>query len=405
MGVGDSYTIKVNSLTLGIDNMAEKIMKYLEMETGGKSYKAHKYSLDNAEIPSIDYGEYNKVWEKYAETEPPKNYKSLKEKCEELKHYDINLLTYFLDGSRRVYKVDDIAYNKGKNRSGIYPVIAGQIAVGCLKRINKRMKKCIFNCEWDLALPSIADADGKPGFFEALNEKIKRNTNITRLTNSDMQLANIFSYSTSYANKEKYEDKGIIKIQDRMIELEKQTVSDLVKKKLLNQRNYLVKDGSLEYRKSKCSNKNEELIFKNNYNWVIGVSKNFNPEICKDKKGKSNPGFIAELPLYSRTPVAEYSYDNTKFAVWYVRIRDKEKTLSPFDGILKVEKILVNDDELDKGIETEYVDSLSASLINERTPTCYGSDPRWANHIYPVYLTEQYVKSKFISTESFLHLF
>jgi predicted nuclease of restriction endonuclease-like (RecB) superfamily len=41
----------------------------------------------------------------------------------------------------------------------------------------------------------------------------------------------------------------------------------------------------------------------------------------------------------------------------------------------------------------------------ERNPVCYGSDMRWANHLYPVYLTERYVKSHYLSTESFLHLF
>jgi len=34
-----------------------KVMNILADETGGKSYKAHKYSLDNAERPSIDYDE------------------------------------------------------------------------------------------------------------------------------------------------------------------------------------------------------------------------------------------------------------------------------------------------------------------------------------------------------------
>ena len=32
-------------------------------------------------------------------------------------------------------------------------------------------------------------------------------------------------------------------------------------------------------------------------------------------------------------------------------------------------------------------------------------DARWANHLYPVFLTESYVKSRYISTEMFLHLF
>jgi hypothetical protein len=94
-----------------------------------------------------------------------------------------------------------------------------------------------------------------------------------------------------------------------------------------------------------------------------------------------------------------------KFAVWYIRLRAKEQTRTPFDGILKVEKILVTVEETESGIDSELVDTLSAYLINERNPVCYGSDLRWANHIYPVYLTESYVKSRYLSAESFLHLF
>ena len=141
---------------------------------------------------------------------------------------------------------------------------------------------------------------------------------------------------------------------------------------------------------------------------MIGASKNFNPEVCEDINGKPNPGFIAELPLYHRTPVAEYTtpmLDDIKFAVWYVRLRDRLQTRTPFDGILKIEKILVTEEENENGIDSELVDTLSSYLINERNPVCYGSDLRWANHIYPIYLTESFVKSRYLSAESFLHLF
>lgn len=63
------------------------------------------------------------------------------------------------------------------------------------------------------------------------------------------------------------------------------------------------------------------------------------------------------------------------------------------------------DEEIESGIDTDIIDFLSANIINERTPTCYGTDKRWANHLYPVFLTESYVKSKYISNELFLQLF
>lgn len=92
--------------------------------------------------------------------------------------------------------------------------------------------------------------------------------------------------------------------------------------------------------------------------------------------------------------------------MWYIRLRDRKHTRSAFDGIVKVEKLLTTHDELTCGHMASYeIDTLSAYILNERYPACYGSDSRWASHIYPVYLTEQYIKSKYLSTESFLHLF
>lgn len=111
-------------------------------------------------------------------------------------------------------------------------------------------------------------------------------------------------------------------------------------------------------------------------------------------KSKPNADAIIKLKQFHRTPVARISIDRIpgiSFAVWYIRLRSLEQTKTPFDGVIKVEKILVTDTEQKKGLETSIVDDISASLINERNPTCYGSDLRYANHLYPVYLTESYI--------------
>ena len=47
----------------------------------------------------------------------------------------------------------------------------------------------------------------------------------------------------------------------------------------------------------------------------------------------------------------------------------------------------------------------TANIINERNPVCYGADRRWANHLYPIYVTESYVKSKYLGESMFLNLF
>jgi len=389
--------------------MSDKIMTMLANATGGKSYRAHKYGLDHAERPFIDYGEDSIIWEKTAETDKAnRRYVPLADLSRKLAVRDEQLLTYFLDGSRRVFKVDDIAYTQSGGRSVIYPVIAGQIGVGCCRRERKQMFPEKFKREFVLSIPDIANADGKAGFFSATAKKLNECSELKRL---GIEFSAILPYRTAKNSDQKFEDRGTACVQDRMAEREKELVAELVREGKLNQNKYLVKDGSLEYRPSKedRADKRKYQIFKNHYNWVIGVSKNFNPEVCVDINGRPNPGFIADLPVYHRTPVACFRnpdlFSDMQFAVWYIRIRDKSHTRTPFDGIIKVEKMLVTQEELDDGIDSNLVNQLSAYLINERNPVCYGSDLRWANHLYPVYLTETYVKSKYLSTESFLHLF
>lgn len=387
----------------------KKITKIIEEETGGKSYRAHKYSLDS-DRSTLEYSEQedlNFSWKKRGETDPPTSYKSLEKQSRFLAARDEQVLTYFLDGSRHVYKVDDMAYALSGGRSVIYPTIAGQVGVGICKRQDKRVSSEDLTREIVISIPNIADPNGKGGFFEALSNKLNESSELSRIKQCGWKFTTPIPYDVK-ADERKFEDRGTARIQDAMIEREKEMVKKLVRRGKLNQDNYLVKDGSLEYRLTKNDGDDDKSFqtFKQNYNWVIGLSKSFNPESCFDK-GKANPGYIADLPLYHRTPVAYFGSEKEPlaFAVWYVRIRSKERTRTPFDGILKVEKILVRDEELKDGIDTDTVDRLSALVINERNPTCYGADTRWANHIYPIYLTERFVKSQYLSAESFLHLF
>lgn len=392
----------------GDESMEKRIMQVLANETGGKSYKAHKYGLDHAERPHLDYNEDSIIWEKSAETDPKRTYISLEKQSRDIALREDQLLTYFLDGSRRVYKVDDHSYTMSGGRNVIFPIIAGQIGVGCCKRMNKIVSPECFTREIVISVPDIANADGKSGFFDAMAIKLSRLPVVQRM---GFKINAVIPYDTSKNNSDKYEDRGTARIQDRMIQAEKDMVAELAKSNIVNYKNYLIKDGSLEYRPTKeiLKDSRKSQLFKNNYNWVLGVSKNFNPEVCMDVNGKPNPGFIADLPLYHRTPVACYLkpelFGDIEFAVWYIRLRDKTRTRTAFDGIVKVEKMLVTQDENKYGIESDLVDMLSAMIINERNPVCYGSDLRWANHLYPVYLTETYVKSKYMSAESFLHLF
>ena len=385
-----------------------KIMDIIEKETKGKSYHTYKYSYDSIGIPSIDYDdESDKVmkWQDTAETVKHVSSIDLKTYADSIRETQ-PLIRFFLDGSRHVFKVDDIAYNKQ-----VFPVVAGQIGVGCCKRENKRMSKELFYRELVLSLPDKANADGwdDAAFFKSKVDRINESEELKRLK---LQFSAILPYKTTAAKdvRVKLEDLAIAKIQDYMVEAEKRMVAELVKKNKLDQDSYLLKDGSLEYPKMSSGIPSLRSLqqIKHNYNWVIGVSKSFNPELCFDHTGKPNSNYIANLPVFHRTPVARYTSSrvgsDVTFGIWYIRLRDKRRTQTPFDGVVKVEKIMM-DEEIDHGINSDIIDLISANILNERNPTCYGADKRWANHLYPVFLTESFVKSQYISTEMFLHLF
>lgn len=300
--------------------------------------------------------------------------------------------------------MDDIAYS---NR--LYPIIAGQIGVACCVRKNKdSFKSLIFDRQLVLTLPSCANwRDDRHELF--FNERIRELNELSLLKKFNIQFHKIIVYKDEVLKEgETYENRGIAKIQDEMIEAEKNLVSQLVQENKLNPSSFLLKDGSLEYTKTTATNSRELSKLKSNYQCVVGASKSFNPELCKDNNNKSIAQSIAELPIHHRTPAYKYKVDripDVEFSVWYLRIRDINKTASPFDGVLKIEKILVTDKENEQGLDSDDIDRISAHIINERNPTCYGSDNRWANHLYPIYLTESFIKSQYLSNSYFLNLF
>lgn len=121
--------------------------------------------------------------------------------------------------------MDDIAYNKQ-----VFPVVAGQIGVGCCRRENKRMQKERFYRELVLALPDKANADGwdDAAYFAAKVKKLNESEELMRL---GLHFSAILPYATSKAGSPgtKLENLAVGVIQDYMVEAEKRMVAELVR--------------------------------------------------------------------------------------------------------------------------------------------------------------------------------
>lgn len=303
------------------------ILDLLAQATNGKSYKSLKFCFDaELRLPMLAYDdpirftiEKNKSGETNDALKTTKNLSDFAKSIQGEKP----LFTYFLDGSRRIYKVDDIEYAKR-----IFPIVAGQIGVACCKRASPaEFEKTILKQFSVLALPSLAVSgqQHEKQYIGSLVEKINQHERMKRF---NTQVRDVLIYKSDLTDGEgdDYMDRGTASVQGRMIESEKQIVDELAKKNMLNMDNYLVKDGSLQYGTDKYSSFKDLASYRYNYRCVIGVSKSFNPEFSKDSKNKSNAATIAQLPLFHRTPALRYQTDRlgeVHFSIWYVRIREK----------------------------------------------------------------------------------
>ncbi|WP_455048219.1 hypothetical protein [Mitsuokella sp.] len=377
------------------------IMDTLARATHGKRYQSHKFCYDIESNGVIEYDRDREIeWLKAGESEHFTKPRDLTHVMELLSGQE-SWFKYFLDGSRHTYKVDDISYN-----NNVYPIIAGQVGVCCCKREHKKMMKEFFEPKLVISVPNSALPHEFQKNIDAI-ELLGKVNKSNKLLKHKLKIADILPYNLDADAK--YESKGIAKIQDYMIEQEKKAVIQLVKEGKIKDKSYLLKDGSLEYKAVDNKNLNlSEAKMKMKYRYVLGVSKSFNPTTCFVEGGGTKSSVIAGLKKNERTPACCYrskiSGEGVNFCVWYLRLRESKYTQNVFDGIIKVEK-LIQDNEMKHGVSTDLIDQLSAFLLRERNPVCYGKDKRWANHLYPIYVAESFAKSKYISTDLFLSLF
>ena len=163
----------------------DKVLDIVSNETTCKCYKSFRYCADDEiRVPTLDFDTKSKeisvVVKEYGETDTDLNTsKSLKVLADKIINND-PLFQFFLDGSRRTYKVDDIEINRN-----VYPIIAGQIGVACCQRLSPSQFKSVkdgFEHNLVLSLPKAANPNSGDAslFFNALKTKINNTKRIEK---------------------------------------------------------------------------------------------------------------------------------------------------------------------------------------------------------------------------------
>lgn len=382
------------------------ILDYISSISDGKVkvYDSQKRFIDESELDT--FGEFDDhKWELqpkdknllYAEDKPTKD-SQIEIKVKDIdKKWNKSRFKYFMDGTRHVYKVGDIAID-----GVVYPLAVGQIVVGYCGRENREIRIGQFRRLIVLSVPVQWDINHQGhNFFRKQCEEINNRLKETSLfTKFGIQLASVIPYGTTEQGllelgRNKYLRLATACIQNEMLDQERLLLQELVMNSVVSP-NYamLIKDGSIEYKKDFTNRPDEELAnekFALNFRDVVGVSKMFDPELL----GKREPRIgtmIAELKPMHRTRAYRYIHEGKSYCVWYLRLRDTINRSNNYADIIKVEMFMPNDAVK----ETSLINALSAHLINEAYPVCYGRDARWANHLYPVHVTERFCKTMFI---------
>lgn len=290
------------------------------------------------------------------------------------------ILKYFLDGSRKTYKVSDVIVG-----GRFLPIIGGQVGVALMERkdtqIVPKKKFCSFRNV--IALPDKLSNEDISYLQDKLNEALKIKFELMR-----------------YRVKPNQDpiQSGIAKIMSEMQNLEIQTVTEMANEHLLSNDKLLVIDGTLRFEK------NFDIVqFRN----VVGIAKTFRPS-CTFGKGRNRVdvgSLTSRLKFGERTSVFKFDQGKKTIGMWYLRIRPTMFMSNSLQGITKIECYAVDPEEKETGFDRDRVNVISGHILRERNVTPYKSDFRWATHIYPIFLAETFIKSCFLSDTHFKALF
>jgi hypothetical protein len=293
-----------------------------------------------------------------------------------------SIFRFFLDGSRKTYKVADVIAG---NR--YLPVIAGQVGVAVLERDTSvgslRPLKQYCRLENVISFPDRLSSDDIEQYQATLDRLLQRKFVLLR-----------------YENKPDADpvDKAVAKIMQHMHENEIETVHRMAQSNLLGNDRILVRDGPLQFQR-----RVDLPAFRN----VVGLSKSFRPHVAlgKGRTRKDIGSLTVGLHFGQRTVTYKMEVYDKVVGFWYLRLRPRELMVNAIDGVVKLERLALTAKEREDGIETTIVDTLSQHLLRERNVTPFKSDSRWSTHIYPIYLTEKYLKLSFMSDLSFTSMF
>ena len=182
------------------------------------------------------------------------------------------------------------------------------------------------------------------------------------------------------------------KVLSTMHALEIDLIKQLAESRKIMRDSLLMIDGSLQF----YGNLERD---KEAFHNVVGVAKSFdlNQRLGTGRNAKDVGTLVASLRHHHRTPARKIPHRNLTIGAWYLRLHSARSHagLAITDGVVKLEVFPDDATSSNPILDTDRCNLISKNVLALRHPTTPWTDSRWASHLYPIHVTEQYIKTRF----------
>jgi len=316
------------------------------------------------------------IVESFAEKEKPNFvYKQLPVITRSQNH----LFRHFIDGSVQTYVL-----GTGIEQDRNFPIVSAQIGAAALHRKeNGLMCKAIVKQKILLLLPFKLISDRtRDKIINTANQSADGRLEILDTTAKDDDLGEMNEIEDPTS-------RATVMAKSQMRALEREIANEVCKD---SEESFII-DGTIRA---------------GSFGWgqavpksSVAISKSFTQRpvfevFGKEVQMRNLPRLLAGLKYENRTPA--FFTSKGKVIFWYLRMRAQGQVDYPLMGVIKVEIPAKTPGEK---IASEIIDQISSCLLAERTVAPHGADSRWHAHLYPVFVTEQYLKNIFYTRETF----
>ena len=291
-----------------------------------------------------------------------------------------SLFRYFLDGSERFFGIGHIV----DPRSRYLPLFLAQTAVAVTTRKKRRLSIHAYEPKTLLLIPRT---------FSKSDTKVFQDVVTKTLASSRRPITiQVKDYEPEGKGYDEAAKKARAAVLNEMHRQELTQADRLINSTSFKPSDFLMIDGSLAF---PDQNSRMRAAFRN----VVAVAKSFDPSnrVGKGKKARDIGEFLANLPPACRTPVFRSSASSfsSQIAYWYLRLRAHSSFTNPEMGVVKVEVYLDSTGGKTRRVNTNRCNRISYELLALRYPITPIHDARWASHLYPIHVTERYLKARF----------